>query len=157
LPIRFRHNGFNYRQIVRENDLAIYEQTPVACANPSVSYEVIRIRRRQGFQIEDRFVEPSELYPRSEAWGVDGFTLIDKDAAFARLREIQQASFHVQEGKKGKPQDGKTRAHPKRLPARRPSEEERVPTRASSKVAPDPIPVCSDEGRHLGGFNATMT
>ncbi len=46
--------------------------------NPSISYEVIRIRRREGFQIGGRFVEPAEVYPNSEAWGMDGFTLPTK-------------------------------------------------------------------------------
>jgi hypothetical protein len=88
LPTEFRRDGFQYRQIAREGDAAIYEQRRTGCAEPSVCYEVIRIRRREGFQIGDRFVEAAELYPRSEAWGTDGFTLTDKDAAFAKLREI---------------------------------------------------------------------
>jgi hypothetical protein len=88
LPKEFRHNGFKYRQIAREQDAAIYEQTWTGCPNPSVCYEVIRIRRRDGFQIDGRFVEPAEVYPKLEAWGLDGFTVIDKDAAFAKLREL---------------------------------------------------------------------
>jgi hypothetical protein len=88
LPIRFRKDGFNYRQIAREGQAAIYEQTWTGCENPSVSYEVIRIRRREGFHIGPRFVEPAEVYPNSEAWGVDGFTLTDRDAAFRKLQEI---------------------------------------------------------------------
>ena len=88
LPTGFRRDGFNYRQIAREGDAAIYEQRWSGCSNPSVSYEVIRIRRRPGFQIDGRLVEPAEVYPNSEAWGVDGFTLTDKDAAFAKLREM---------------------------------------------------------------------
>jgi hypothetical protein len=88
LPTRFRRDGFQYRQIARERDAAIYEQTWSGCAEPSVCYEVIRIRRRDGFQIGGRFVEPAEVYPNSDAWGVDGFTLTDKDAAFAKLREV---------------------------------------------------------------------
>ena len=91
LPSRFRHNGFDYRQIARERDAAIYEQTWSGCSDPSVCYEVIRIRRRDGFQIGERFVEPAEVYPNSEAWGVDGFTFTDKDAAFDKLREISLA------------------------------------------------------------------
>ena len=83
----FRHDGFTYRQITREGNAAIYEQRWTGCAEPSVCYEVIRIRRREGFQIGGRFVEAAELYPRSEAWGTDGFTLTDRDAAFAKLRE----------------------------------------------------------------------
>jgi hypothetical protein len=88
LPTQFRRDGFNYRQIAREGDAAIYEQTWSSCAEPSVCYEVIRIRRRDGFQIGGRFVEPAEVYPNSGVWGVDGFTLTDKDAAFAKLEEV---------------------------------------------------------------------
>jgi len=88
LPTRFRRDGFEYRQIGREGDAAIYEQTWGGCSDPRACYEVIRIRRRRGFQIGGRLVGPAEIYPSSAAWGVDGFTLSDKDAAFAKLREI---------------------------------------------------------------------
>jgi hypothetical protein len=88
LPTRFRKAGFNYRQITRDDNAAIYEQRWGGCADPSVCYEVIRIRRREGFEIGGRFVEPAEVYPNSEAWGVDGWTLLTRDAAFEKLREI---------------------------------------------------------------------
>jgi hypothetical protein len=88
LPTQFRRDGFKYRQIAREGGCAIYEQRWSGCRNPSVCYEVIRIRRREGFQIGARFIEPAEIYPNSEAWGVDGFTFTDKDVAFAKLREL---------------------------------------------------------------------
>jgi hypothetical protein len=88
LKEEFRLDGFNYRQIAREGDAAIYEQTWCGCRSPSVSYEVIRIRRRDGFQIGDKFIEPAEVCPKSEAWGMDGFTLTNKDAAFAKLRDL---------------------------------------------------------------------
>ena len=90
LPIEFRSGGFNYRQIAREGDAAIYKQTWSTCSNPSVCYEVIHIRRREAFQIDGRLVEPAEIYPPSNAWGLDGFTLTDKDAAFAKLREVAE-------------------------------------------------------------------
>jgi hypothetical protein len=90
LPVEFRSGGFNYRQIAREGDTAIYEQTWSGCDDPSACYEVIRIRRREGFQINGRFVEPAEVYPRAEAWGVDGFTFTGKEAAFAKLEELNQ-------------------------------------------------------------------
>jgi hypothetical protein len=86
LEARFRHDGFDYCQIAREGDVAIYEQRWPGSEN--VCYEIVRIRRREGFEIGGNFVEPAEVYPKSEKWGVDGFTLADKDAAFAKLREI---------------------------------------------------------------------
>jgi hypothetical protein len=88
LPARFRRDGFDYQQIAREGDAAIYEQRWIGCSHPSVSYEVIHVRRREGFQIDGRHVEPAEVYPNSGAWGVDGFTLTDRDAAFAKLRQM---------------------------------------------------------------------
>ena len=88
LPKEFRHNGFDYRQIARIGDAAIYEQKWFGCSNPSVAYELIRVRRRDGFWIKGRFIEPAEIYPNSEAWGTDGFTFTDRDAAFAKLREL---------------------------------------------------------------------
>ena len=33
-------------------------------------------------------IEQAEVYPKSEEWGVDGFTFTDTDAAFEKLREI---------------------------------------------------------------------
>jgi hypothetical protein len=88
LPKEFRRDGFDFRQIAREGNAAIYEQRWTGCAEPSVCFEVIRIRRREGFQIGNKFVEPAEVYPKSEAWGVDGFTLTDREAAFAKLHEL---------------------------------------------------------------------
>jgi len=88
LQKEFRRDGFTYRQIAREGRAAIYEQTWNGCFDPSICYEVVRIRRRDGFKIDGRFVEPAEIYPKAEAWGMDGFTFTDKDAAFAKLREI---------------------------------------------------------------------
>ena len=52
LPTHFRRDRFDYRQIAHERHSAIYEQTWAGCSDPSVCYEVIRIRRREGFQIE---------------------------------------------------------------------------------------------------------
>jgi hypothetical protein len=88
LATRFQHDGFDYRQIVREGSAAIYEQIWNSCANAAVCYEVVRIRQREGFQIGDRFVEPAELYPNSEAWGAHGWTMQDRDAAFRKLRAV---------------------------------------------------------------------
>jgi hypothetical protein len=88
LPTQFRRDGFTYRQIAREGNAAIYEQRWDGCLNPRVCYEVIRIRRREGFQIGGRFVEAGEVYPNSEVWGADGFTFTDKDAAFRKLKEM---------------------------------------------------------------------
>jgi len=88
LPTQFRHDGFDYRQIARERYAAIYEQRWGSGADSSLCYEVIRVRRREGFQIGARLVKAAEVYPALESWGTDGFTFTDKDDAFGKLREL---------------------------------------------------------------------
>lgn len=85
LPKEFHRGGFQYRQIAREGNVAIYEQAWRNCAEPSPSYEVVRIRHREGFQIGTRFVKAAEIYPNSEAWGVDGFTFTNGNKAWAKF------------------------------------------------------------------------
>jgi hypothetical protein len=89
LPKEFRRDGFAFRQIARQGNVAIYEQRWTGCGEPSVCYEVIRNRRREGFEIGGRFVEPSEVYPNSGAWGSHGWTLEDKESAFRKLRDLE--------------------------------------------------------------------
>jgi hypothetical protein len=91
LPAQFRDGEFDYRQIYRETDFATYQQTWKGNKD-SAAFEVIRIRHREGFQIGDRFVEPAEIYPNSETWGVNGWTALNKEAAFRKLREIAASS-----------------------------------------------------------------
>lgn len=91
LPTQFRHQEFDHRQIAREADGAIYEQSWKG-NEQSAAFEVIRIRKREGFQIDGRFVGPAEVYPNSEAWCVDGWTYTEKEAAFGKLREIIASS-----------------------------------------------------------------
>ena len=88
LPKEFRRAGFNYRLIACERNSAIYEHAWDGSPDPARCYEVIRVRRREGFEINGRFNPPAEVYPRSEQWGQLGWTFCDKDAAFAKLREI---------------------------------------------------------------------
>jgi hypothetical protein len=86
LDLQFSRDGFNYRRVVREGDVAIYEQRWPGSKN--VCYQVVRIRRHNGKNIAGRWMEPSEIYPSSSEWGVHGFTLTDKGRAFAKLREL---------------------------------------------------------------------
>jgi hypothetical protein len=88
LPKEFRRDGFQLRQIAREANAAIYSQTWIGCSDSAICFEVIRVKRREGFEINGRFVPPGEVYPSSELWGMDAFTLTDKDAAFRKLREL---------------------------------------------------------------------
>jgi hypothetical protein len=88
LAKEFRRGGFQYRQIARRGNTAIYEQVWFGCAESSLSYEVVRIRRRDGFQIGNRFVKAAEIYPNSEAWGVNGFTFTNRNKAWGKFLRL---------------------------------------------------------------------
>lgn len=88
LSKEFHHDRFIFRQIAREGNAAIFEQIWNGCAEPSPCWEVIRVRRREGFRIGRRFIEPAEVYPPGQRWGELGWSFCDKAAAFAKLRDI---------------------------------------------------------------------
>jgi hypothetical protein len=88
LPKEFKRDGFSYRQIAREGDAAIYEQAWCGCSDPSVCFEVIRIKRRESFQIGEKFVEAYEVYPSGDSWGVGGWTFTDRNKAWIKFVEI---------------------------------------------------------------------
>lgn len=87
LPTQFEHGGFDYRQIARQRDFAIYKQTWKGNER-AVAFEVIRIRKRESFVIGGKFVAGAEVYPKAKDWGTDGWTVLSRDIAFEKLREI---------------------------------------------------------------------
>ena len=90
LKTLFQRGEFNYKQIAREKDVAVFEQIWRGCSEPTVCWEVAVIRRHNGKTIKGHWVAPSEFYPSSSEWGKYGFTFTNKDEAFAKLREISR-------------------------------------------------------------------
>ena len=88
LPTRFSRGEFTYQQIAREGGWAIYEQIWHGKSDAQPCYEVIRIRRSSARQIAGVTLAPAEMYPPPESWGKYGFTFTDKDAAFAKMKEV---------------------------------------------------------------------
>jgi hypothetical protein len=88
IATEFKHGGFNYRQITREGDVAIYEQRWRDSEN--VCYEVVRIRRHEAKTFPSGKSSPArEAYPPSAAWGDFGWTVTTLDAAYAKLRALR--------------------------------------------------------------------
>jgi len=83
----FTLSGFGYRQIARQGNWAIYEQRWPGSEN--LCYEIIRIRREEATTFPSGRSYPArEVYPSSEAWGVDGFTVTDRNKAWDKFFEI---------------------------------------------------------------------
>ena len=77
LETEFRREGWDYRKIWREKDVAVYEY------GLAPRYELIIIQRRPDRQVYGKFVSARESYPASAHWGKYGWTLGPKDREFA--------------------------------------------------------------------------
>lgn len=87
LPTEIRQNGFEYKQLAREQDVALYSQTPVGQNEGRTNYEVIHVRKYPTYEIAGVEILAHEAFPPNESWGEEGFTATDRDAAFRRFQE----------------------------------------------------------------------
>jgi len=89
LETHFQRGKFNYKQIAREKDVAIFEQAWRGSSEPDISWEVVVIRRHGGRTIKGHWVEPSEFYPSSSEWGKYGFTFPNGDKAWDKFLKLR--------------------------------------------------------------------
>lgn len=86
LPKNIEHKGFKLKQIKREGDKAIYEQTRDGCI--SKRYEVVRINRHNGYSLGGQHIAPAETYPGASQWGVNGWTCLDLKSAESKYKKL---------------------------------------------------------------------
>ena len=89
LNTKITHSGFDLVQIHREGDYAIYKKQKAG--HEAVNYEVIKIKRHDGYTIAGNFCPPAEMYPSNEQWGVLGFTCQGKDQAYKKLDAMKES------------------------------------------------------------------
>ena len=87
VPTVFKKKGFNYKQVKREGDKAIFEQTRED--STIHNYEVVKIGRHNGYTMGGVFIEPSETYPGSSLWGICGWTCTSIDDAQKKFDSLQ--------------------------------------------------------------------
>lgn len=85
VPEVFNKKGYTYRQIKREGNKAIFEQTK----GDFTAYEVVKIGKHNGYTMGGAYIEPSETYPGSSLWGILGWTCTDLDSANTRYNTLQ--------------------------------------------------------------------
>ena len=75
----FTSKGFEFKQVMRDGDMAIYEKH--AAHSKCSSYELIYITSHNGYEIGGNKIPPSEVYPSDTQWGTYGWTYVTlKDA-----------------------------------------------------------------------------
>jgi hypothetical protein len=91
LPTTFRSDGFDCQILEREADGALLAKKK--CKWNFSVYEVVRVQVWPGEWIKGRFTLEREAMPRSEQWGVHGWSFADMDDArgkFYDLVSVQQ-------------------------------------------------------------------
>jgi len=84
----FKSDGFNFRQLYREGDIALFEKSK---SERNRGYEVVRIQKREACLAFGKLLPAREVMPSSERWGKDGWTYPDLTSAQAKFRERVEA------------------------------------------------------------------
>lgn len=89
LPKTFKKNGFEFEQIKREGNVAIYRKRQQHWKTSRYTYETIIIKPMKGGEVFGKVIEPYEAYPTSEQWGVNGWADRTLDAAYQRAAGLE--------------------------------------------------------------------
>ena len=88
LEKKFSRKKFEYDQMLRKGNLAIYTQTHVE--SKGQTFEVIVIKSHNGYEIAGTRIEPAEVYPGDNQWGVLGWTYQTLEAAKNKLKTLEE-------------------------------------------------------------------
>lgn len=85
LSTDLRVGGFDLHQLYRHGNVAVYAQSK---GGRVISYEVIRIQQEKAREMFGKPYPEREVYPGSEMWGKEGWTVVDKEDALERARQL---------------------------------------------------------------------
>jgi hypothetical protein len=105
----FVSKGFEFKQVLRNGDMAVYEKH--APGSKCSSYELIHITSHNGYIIGGNNIPPSEVYPSDSQWGVHGWTYTTLKDAKANLEDkaavIEKNKVTKKSANKGKKRSAK--------------------------------------------------
>jgi hypothetical protein len=85
----FRKDGFDFAQIDRVDDVAVYHKTKGAQVE---SFEVVIVQKRAEHTWPNGDTTPAhESMPSSESWGTLGWTLPTKLQAYSKVAEVLES------------------------------------------------------------------
>ena len=85
----FKQKGFNFTQLKRDGDFAIFKKS-LSNSNHT-SYEVVIISRHNGYELGGQYIEPAETYPSSSQWGTKGWTCTSAKEAETKFTSLKEA------------------------------------------------------------------
>lgn len=93
LKTAFRSKGFDYRQIERKGDVAMFEQTKHGLSGKW--FEVVIVQRHDAYEIGGVMVAAAETMPSTSQWGKKGFTFRTQEAAERKFQQLSAASVQA--------------------------------------------------------------
>jgi hypothetical protein len=90
LPTAFRHDGFEFTQLERNGQIAIFRKSKPAYHH----YEVVIIQCEQERTFPNGLTTPAhERMPGNEEWGWHGWSCQDFDRAIAKFNSLRSAAI----------------------------------------------------------------
>lgn len=88
LPTTFTRSGWTFTQLARVGDVALFRKSKQGFGYPIVSFEVIKVQKREAWSMGDQTFPAKEGYPSDEQWGTAGWTCLNLEAANKKLKEL---------------------------------------------------------------------
>lgn len=93
-PLGEKHEtgGFLCKQVKREGDLAIFSKERIKkpwCNHYQAGFEVIIIKRHNGYHLGNQYIEPAETYPPHSLWGILGWTCTTIEEAEIKFNQVK--------------------------------------------------------------------
>jgi len=88
LPLFYKKNGYQYEQVFREGNIAVYSQKSEGIIH---AFEVFKIRKQKATDWGEVHYEAKERVPSSEEWGNNAFTVYTLDKAMDKVFIIKEA------------------------------------------------------------------
>ena len=85
LPIQFKKNGWQFEQMNREGNLAIFRKWKKPQGITIESFEVVKISQNPAYSIAGKEIPAAEGYPCSEQWGTRGWSFQTYGHALSRF------------------------------------------------------------------------
>ncbi len=102
LSAHFTQGKVEYTQLQRAGDVALYKRRFVGNKyddrpQGDQCFEVIVIKRHNGYHLGDQFIEPAETYPCSSLWGTLGWTyqVPEKEKAEQKFKQLVQSGKYA--------------------------------------------------------------
>ena len=88
LATTFRKTGYDYQQIDRVGDVAIFSQ---AQGGRVFAWEVVVVQKCPDREIAGKPIPAHEALPGAELWGREGWTCTSPERAAEKMREVVAA------------------------------------------------------------------